>query len=206
MGTRGCYGFYKNGQTKVTYNHFDSYPEYLGKSIIEFLKNTSIEELNEIFEKIIMVKQDSKPTKKQITQLKKYADLRVSSQSLDEWYVLLRNIQGDLNPYKKDLVYMIDSQDFLTDSLFCEWAYIINLDINELEIYKGFNKIKTNQAKRYKISKPDDQGYYSISPFLTFTFDEINKLSLEEILGYIEKLRKQLDKKNFGDQMLGLMK
>jgi hypothetical protein len=28
---------------------------------------------------------------------------------------------------------------FLIDSLFCEWAYIINLDSGKLEIYHGFN-------------------------------------------------------------------
>lgn len=33
MGTRGMYGFYRNGVTKATYNHFDSYPEWLGKKL-----------------------------------------------------------------------------------------------------------------------------------------------------------------------------
>jgi len=33
MGTRGAYGFRKNGIDKVTYNHFDSYPEQLGESL-----------------------------------------------------------------------------------------------------------------------------------------------------------------------------
>ena len=39
MGTRGLYGFRKNGVDKVTYNHYDSYPEYLGRNILEFIRN-----------------------------------------------------------------------------------------------------------------------------------------------------------------------
>lgn len=30
MGTRGALGFIKAGEHKVTYNHYDSYPEGLG--------------------------------------------------------------------------------------------------------------------------------------------------------------------------------
>ena len=31
MGTRGAYGFRINDKDKVTYNHFDSYPDGFGK-------------------------------------------------------------------------------------------------------------------------------------------------------------------------------
>ena len=47
-----------------------------------------------------------------------------------------------------------DASDFLADSLFCEYAYIINLDSKKLEIYHGFNRNK-NAAGRYaKVSNP----------------------------------------------------
>mgnify|MGYP000980881510 CR=1 FL=1 len=51
MGTRGTYGFYKNGVNKLAYMQFDSYPQYLGKHIVEFIRGTSIEEMNQIFDK-----------------------------------------------------------------------------------------------------------------------------------------------------------
>ena len=35
MGTRGLYGFRKNGIDKLTYNHLDSYPDWLGKKVVE---------------------------------------------------------------------------------------------------------------------------------------------------------------------------
>ncbi len=34
--------------------------------------------------------------------------------------------------------YMIDSLEFAKDSLFCEWGYLVNLDENVLEVYRGF--------------------------------------------------------------------
>ena len=54
MGTRGLYGFRKNGKDKITYNHWDSYPEGLGQNVLNFVKETSIEELNSIYDKIIL--------------------------------------------------------------------------------------------------------------------------------------------------------
>jgi hypothetical protein len=57
-----------------------------------------------------------------------------------DWYSFLREFQGNLDAYKGDLKYMMDDSDFILESLFCEWAYIINLDTNELEVYKGFQK------------------------------------------------------------------
>jgi hypothetical protein len=35
---------------------------------------------------------------------------------------------------------MTDSNNFIRDSLFCEYAYIINLDTNCLEFWVGFQK------------------------------------------------------------------
>lgn len=55
-----------------------------------------------------------------------------------------------------------NSHDFLYDSLFCEYAYIVNLDTNMLEFYKGFNKDR-NALGRYSNFKADeDSKYYGV--------------------------------------------
>src|SRR3989337_2452578 len=99
MGTRGLMGFYKNGITKATYNHFDSYPSGLGNDVLEALRGRNIEDLNRVFENLIMVSKYERPTAEQQEQLKIFSDATVSSQSLTEWYVLLRATQGHLELY-----------------------------------------------------------------------------------------------------------
>lgn len=157
MGTRGLYGFRKNGVDKTTYNHYDSYPDWLGHEVVHFCKETSIEEINEIFDRIILVDEQDKPTKKQIAECIEYYDDSVGTQSANDWYCLLRDAQGDLNVYKRGLKYMIDNHDFIEASLFCEYAYIINLDTNCLEFYVGF-QTEPYSSNRYGVDKTD--GYY----------------------------------------------
>lgn len=157
MGTRGLYGFRKNGEDKLTYNHWDSYPDCLGETVVRFCKETSIEELNEIFDRIVLVNEGDKPTKAQVLECIEYYNGSVGNQSIEDWYCLLRNAQGNPDVYKHGLKYMIDNQNFIYDSLFCEYAYIINLDTNCLEFYIGFQN-KPCPSNRYG-SNPED-GYY----------------------------------------------
>ena len=189
MSTRGIYGFRKNEVDKLTYNHYDSYPEGLGRKVIEFIGNHTIEELNKIYDKIIMVDNESTPTEEQIKECEKYADISVSEQSLEDWYCLLRNSQGDLFAYD-DLRYMINNADFILDSLFCEYGYIINLDTNRLEIYKGFQKV-FDPTNRYTIEHEiaeGNMGYYPCKMVAeidlktiqdTYNFDDVIK-NIEE--------------------------
>jgi hypothetical protein len=158
MGTRGVIGLYKDGKTKVTYNHYDSYPSYLGVNFLNDIKEYTEEEISEAFDRIIMVDKDKKPTKEQIKQCKKFCDLSVSSQSETDWYCLLRNAQGNIKAWLDgEIDYMIDSQDFLKDSLFCEWGYIVNLDERVLEVWTGFSQGITKN--RYMIDRVDDRGF-----------------------------------------------
>ncbi|HBD95376.1 MAG TPA: hypothetical protein DC057_14505 [Spirochaetia bacterium] len=162
MGTRGVYGFYKDNVDKLTYNHSDSYPSWLGKEIVNFVKSTSIEELNQIFDKIILVDEDDEPTAEQIKDCEEFTNLGVSNQSIYDWYCLLREAQGNLSAYKSDLRYMIDGKDFIKDSLFCEWGYVINLTSNILEIYKGCQRKRNSKNNRYRDDTPHvTQPYFS---------------------------------------------
>lgn len=148
MGTRGLYGFRMNGLDKTTYNHFDSYPDILGRDIVNFCSNYSADEMKEIFKKIILVSELDTPTNEQIVECKQFANLSVYTKRLDDWYCLLRNSQGKLEPYTNGLRYMIDNSSFIKESLFCEYAYIINLDENVLEYWMGF-QTAIDETNRY---------------------------------------------------------
>lgn len=178
MGTRGLIGFRKNGIDKLTYNHFDSYPEYLGKQVLEFIVGYR-EDLDSIFNNIVLVNETDKPTKEQIEECKKYADLNVSTRSVEDWYCLLRQSQGNLRCYAQDLKYMIDSHDFILDSLFCEYAYIINLDTNELEFWVGFQKAPWKD-NRYGCTEKD--GYFPCKMVTTYPLGDIHEEQIDDII------------------------
>lgn len=172
MGTRGAYGFRKNGVDKVSYNHFDSYPDYLGENLVAFVREHSLEELSLLFDEIQMVDYKIPPTEEQKQKAKElglYNDM-VSTRSDDDWYCLLRESQGNLYAIK-DIKLMIDDQHFLAESLFCEWAYLIDLDTNEFVVFRGFQK-EPHQG-RYGHLEPVNSGYYAVREVAAFPLDNI---------------------------------
>lgn len=148
MGTRGAIGFKVCGKYKITYNHFDSYPDGLGEEVVKFVEDVrskgDIGKFRKNAEKVRLVTDDTPPTQEDIEKYEKLGLLNenVSNQTKKEWYCLLREAQGantlELVRGGK-LGHMIDNFKFLEDSLFCEYAYIVNLDDNRLEFYEGFN-------------------------------------------------------------------
>lgn len=165
MGTRGYIGIKKDNVLKGMYNHFDSYPTGLGISVIEDInkikKENRIKVLNETFDYIQLVNDDIEPTDQIIKECETagVVNLGVSNQDLKDWYCLLRETQMNFSIYlNKKIPYMLDGNDFLKDELFCEWAYIIDLDENLLKVYTDGDKIirakfnleelKTNDMKK----------------------------------------------------------
>jgi hypothetical protein len=176
MSTRGIYGFVLNGQEKLTYNHSDSYPEWLGNETLNFLNrdNLSLETLAEKVENLKLVIDDEKPTEEEIEKLKEYANIDVGLGSTEDWYCLLRECQGD---WDKTLEsgYIIDSHDFAQDSLFCEWGYVVNLDTGFLEVYEGFQKEPHSEGRFADRVNPEAAaaGYYPIKLVAAFSLREL---------------------------------
>jgi hypothetical protein len=188
MGTRGVFGFHKDGVDKIMYNHYDSYPTGLGEQVQEFIKKHDVGELDIIFDRIVMIDEDSIPTSQQIEECEPYADLSVSSQSTADWYCLLRKAQGDLEAYASGLKYMIEGADSLKDSLFCEWGYVINLTTNRLEIYRGFQR--ESQENRYKITKADG-GYFNCALIREVPLTQVKNFNMQK---FEDEISQQEDK------------
>lgn len=169
MGTRGVFGLRIGGRDKLAYNHYDSYPEALGQEIIsdvrDMIREIGREGMKLMATNLKVVDEDTKPTEEEIEALKQYHDGGVSTGEKTEWYSLLRDLQGKLKETLK-AGFMIDAGDFIKNSLFCEWGYIVNLDTGKLEVYKGFQRAE-HSLGRYVEPKPADwepqykgQDYY----------------------------------------------
>ena len=84
-----------------------------------------------------------------------------------------------------------DDYNFAADSLFCEWAYVIDLDKNTFEIYKGFNQtpLEANErffgmvCERYANRKASDT-YYPVR--LKKVFSLLDLPTIEEFLEELE--------------------
>jgi hypothetical protein len=188
MGTRGAYGFRIGNQDKITYCHFDSYPDFLGRNLLEYVADTPTEMMKEVASAIIMVDLESKPAPELVKRYSKFGDLNVSNHTFEDWYCLLRKTQGDLYPYNNDLRHMIDFHDFPHDSLFCEWAYIINLDTELFEAYKGLNKDSSAKGRYARYSTDDNHGYRGVVLIDEIPLADIRPESIEDLVRRIENL------------------
>lgn len=156
MGTRGIVGFVVDGQEKLSYNHFDSYPGYLGIHTLEWLKGKMTTrdgfsylqpDTEEAIRNLQMVDESGSPTPEQFEKVKRFFDGNVGSRIADDgtvdnslnWYQALRETQGDLTA-TLEAGFALDSKEFAHDSLFCEWGYIIDLDAERFDVYLGFQK------------------------------------------------------------------
>jgi hypothetical protein len=141
MGTRGFVTFVAGGTEKTAYNHFDSYPSGLGAEVLGWL-HAARDSLDAVRDRVValrVVDPQSTPSAEDIERLRKYAQEQVSSGRLDEWYVLLRETQGDPHAMLEAGV-IEDASDFPIDSLFAEYGYVVDLDAESFEVYEGFQE------------------------------------------------------------------
>ena len=117
MSTRGVWGFRKNNEDKLIYNHGDSYPTYLGKEVFEAIKEYKVEDMKSAFDMMTAVDEDKKPTKNELKELAYSYRHEMSKCDSESWYVALREAQGNLVAYiVNKLPYYINSNNFIYDS------------------------------------------------------------------------------------------
>jgi hypothetical protein len=162
MSTRGMIGIRIGRKLLGFYNHFDSYPDGLGTAIVEWVQANLLtpEALATLKANALALKDvhgDNNPPDQESFDYYmgippkegEDADLRAqiggATRARTEWYGLLRNYQGipGLDAILSgELKHFNQNSSFLKDSLFCEYAYIINLGKGTVEFYKGFQEIK----------------------------------------------------------------
>jgi hypothetical protein len=186
MSTRGVLGWVIDGDFHAVYNHSDSYPEYLGMSIFEFVRSLvasgdRVEAiLRENLKSLTSVEDGTKPTLVEQVHYntRKFYNSGVSSGDINDWYCLLRNAQGtDFFPavLSGDLRHFVESKDFIKDSSSCEWGWVLNFDTRSLEVYKGNwkkpGKYSTLLTEAEKNTAED--GYYPCERIRNIPFDEV---------------------------------
>jgi len=178
MGHRGLIGFVIDGQEKLTYSHWGSYPEGNGLVMLDFARRvndprptvsetgnaTTAQVLDEV-RALKVVDGNSKPTLEDQKKLARYLDPSIRGGEPDDWYVLLRETQGNPDAIL-DCGYIIDSASFAADSLFNEGSYLIDFDAGTFEAYDGFVSEPHNDGRFAHLKpRPNHNGvveYYPI--------------------------------------------
>lgn len=192
MGTRNLTMVISNGETKVAqYGQWDGYPEGQGVTALNFLTNT---DLNKFKEKLNSVKFINGSKEKEINKWLKSIGCENGWMNMEqaklyhEKYPLLTrdNGAGILNlimESEEEINWVNDNREFAADSLFCEWAYVIDLDKNTFEVYEGFNQepLTINDRFYHLTAESEkehrDSQYYPIK--LSKSFD-LNNLPFED--------------------------
>lgn len=188
MGTRGAFGYRLGGQDKITYNHFDSYPGGLGDGVVKALRKAvqrspgtkrSLDELIQKVADLRVIDAKAEPTESDIAICTSAGtvDLSVGNDGTGKvnWYQLLRKAQPSEDGIwpALDVGIMLDAHAFLNDSLFCEWAYIVNLDDMLFEVYRGFQD-KPHDRGRYAVVSSTALKYYPVALVKAFPLTEID--------------------------------
>ena len=162
MGTRNLTAVYYNGEVKVAqYGQWDGYPSGQGNTILEFLNNK--------FKKDEFIKN--------LKLCYFGTDEEMDKKYLEEYPQFSRNTAADILAMIQDNsagLMLCNSIDFAKYSLFCEYAYVIDLDTNEFEFYKGFNKSPVPVGERFsKLEKASDSEYYPIGLVWKWSLDNL---------------------------------
>ena len=149
MGTRHLTAVQLDGEYKIAqYGQWDGYPSSQGVDVLKFLNTANLEAFRDKLRKLKWA------TPEQIedawvtagaTRGTDNVSVGTANKLEQQHPELSRNTGAKIldvvatSPDPSQLL-MVDRIEFAQDSLFCEWAYVIDLDANILEVYEGFNK------------------------------------------------------------------
>lgn len=177
MTTRGAYGFRINGADKVTYLPTDSEPTSFGLKIVDFVGSAPKAWFVQFAASLTLVDFDAHPTREQAQDYRKYVEPSATAQSDGStWQALLHPVRGDLKALVRGLRYMVDEHKVLLDSIVCEWAYIVDVDEDTLEIYRGFQKHLGSGRYNHKMHEhPDFTGVALLQAIPMAVFRALSK-------------------------------
>lgn len=182
MGTRNLTMVIRKQKPVVAqYGQWDGYPEGQGVTVLNFLrkvsKNGGMEKFHKRLDEIrFATAEDDAEMEKFFEKIGAKGGWMNSDQAekYHKKYPFLTRDNGaqilNMIMESKGPIVLQDSSDFASDSLFCEWAYVIDLDKMKLEVYTGFNKRPLGKGQRfatiaktdYKMPKDQDYNYFPI--------------------------------------------
>jgi len=196
MGTRHLIAVVLGGGFKIAqYGQWDGYPEGQGVAVLKFAQSADMEAFKAKLRELSWITEE---------QVKQVNDTPNWSEAFPH---LTRDAGADVLTMVADAdkaLFLQDRSSFGGDSLFCEWAYVLDLDAGRLEVYRGFNKAKTAADSRFPSGADwldTSEGYEPVR--LVKLFDLKNLPNAEQ---FVSTLNDEDDAEiNWGGQMSALV-
>jgi len=155
MATAGAVGFVQCDKATVIYNGYDSYPDGLGNDVLDFIRRWGLDKIEEMVSNFVYVGDCSEG-----------ADFY----SLEDYFLNEEGRASYIVDIHKKLPVHNDI-NFIFDSLFCEWLYLLDLDDENLEIFKGPNE--DIPIGRFSCVPISESGYRAVSLVKTISMDNL---------------------------------
>ena len=204
MGTRHLIAVVLGGTHRVAqYGQWDGYPEGQGVVAADFARSladpdtlskfkASVERCRFASEKEIEAIYDSYSTNGLMTmeQSEAFNKSKYGYFSRDTGAKILEAVaKWD----GSEEMLLSDQYEFAADGLFCEWAYVIDLDNEKLEVYSGFNKVPAPEGQRFAaLNEKADKEYGPVHLLTEFTFKELALMTDDEFVKSVIAKDKEL--------------
>lgn len=195
MGTRHLTAVVLDGKYRVAqYGQWDGYPSGQGETVCTFIQEKmDLEKFKAALRECEFVASD------EIKALwvecgadpgSDFVNMEVSERFRTKYPQLSRDTGAGVLELIQDggARKLQNSISFAGDSLFCEWAYVLDLDNNVLEVYKGFNKEPLAEGERFcnpggiELERGSKE-YYPIRLYRKFPFAIATSYAMTKLSG-----------------------
>jgi len=184
MGTRHLVMVILDGEFKVAqYGQWDGYPKGAGVEVVNFILNVMDKK-----KFIAALRECTWVTRERLSQLyddfgskNGYIDLNDSKRMGEAFPAFSRDTSSDILKLIQDggIRELDGDHKFAADSHFCEWAYVLDMDKDILEVYEGFNKKPLKETERFASYKTEkDSEYQPIKLLKAIPFSELADFDL----------------------------
>lgn len=178
MVTRNLVAVHYKGQYRIAqYGQWDGYPDGQGNTVLEFL--SSLSESSTMNPPVEAFKENLMACS--WMEQADYDAIKNDPILAKEWIKRLPHLSRDtgagvLAMVMKEPLKLRNSISFAGESLFCEWAYVIDFDANTFEVFKGFNHSPLKNGDRF-YGWPTEGEYQPVRLVKSYPLDHLPSLS-----------------------------
>ena len=200
MGTRNLTMVISEGKTRIAqYGQWDGYPSGQGLTALLFLLGANLEHFKSQLLKCRFInaykQREINKFMKSIGSNDGWMNMEQAKKYHAKYPLLTRDngaeIMELIDKAEGKVFWLHDDSKFAGDSLFCEWAYVIDLDKKTFEVYQGFNENPLEETERFYHltegalkAREGRDTYYPVKLLKSYSLDE---LPTEE--AYLEEMK-----------------